>query len=272
MSSFIADVYDACLYSWNLDRPTTEWYNDMRPSVRRILAFIHKAVISSWFEYTICKFILLIVKTSVKTISDEVIQTIFFSALRSGTINTLIVLSMPSFLLLGGPISAFFAGLTAELHYCTFYSPFPSYKWKKPSAFLFQAWQCLPMVWFWLCKRVWWGHLQKTLLVFMHHGSRISLLLVSILCTISGGFLLGYWKSFFFPIVYYSVFLTAPVPGWCLLWHIPSIFTPPSSLYFGWCDTWKWNRVADASDELVISLEAFRSAAFSTTSKALSID
>ena len=38
---------------------------------------------------------------------------------------------MPSFLLLGGPISAFFAGLTAELHYCTFYSPFPSYKWKK---------------------------------------------------------------------------------------------------------------------------------------------
>ena len=56
MSSFIADVYDACLYSWNLDRPTTEWYNDMRPSVRRILAFIHKAVISSWFEYTICKF------------------------------------------------------------------------------------------------------------------------------------------------------------------------------------------------------------------------
>lgn len=128
MGSFIADVYDACLYSWNLDRPTTEWYNDMRPSVRRILAFIHKAVISSWFEYTICKFILLIVKTSVKTISDEVIQTIFFSALRSGTINTLIVLSMPSFLLLGGPISAFFAGPTAELHYCTLYSPFPSYK------------------------------------------------------------------------------------------------------------------------------------------------
>ena len=179
---------------------------------------------------------------------------------------------MPSFLLLGGPISAFFAGLTAELHYCTFYSPFPSYKWKKTFCFPFQAWQCLPTVWFWLCKRVWWGHLQKTLLVFMHHGSRISLLLVSILCTISGGFLLGYWKSFFFPIVYYSVFLTAPVPGWCLLWHIPSIFTPPSSLYFGWCDTWKWNRVADASDELVISLEAFRSAAFSTTSKALSID
>ena len=72
MGSFIADVYDACLYSWNLDRPTTEWYNDMRPSVRRILAFIHKAVISSWFEYTICKFL------SLKTRSDEVIQTIFF--------------------------------------------------------------------------------------------------------------------------------------------------------------------------------------------------
>ena len=105
---------------------------------------------------------------------------------------------MPSFLLLGGPISAFFAGLTAELHYCTFYSPFPSYKWKKTFCFPFQAWQCLPTVWFWLCKRVWWGHLQKTRLVFMHHGSRISLLLVSILCTISGGFLLGYWKSFFF--------------------------------------------------------------------------
>ena len=51
----IADVYDACLYSWNLGRPTTEWYNDMKPSVRRCLAFIQKAVISSWFEYTICK-------------------------------------------------------------------------------------------------------------------------------------------------------------------------------------------------------------------------
>ena len=75
MGSFIADVYDACLYSWNLDRPTTEWYNDMKPSVRRCLAFIHKAVISSWFEYTICKFSVLKRKNF-----DELIQTTLFCA------------------------------------------------------------------------------------------------------------------------------------------------------------------------------------------------
>ena len=76
MGSFIADVYDACLYSWNLDRPTTEWYNDMKPSVRRCLAFIHKAVISSWFEYTICKFSVLKERKNF----DELIQTTLFCA------------------------------------------------------------------------------------------------------------------------------------------------------------------------------------------------
>ena len=78
MGSFIADVYDACLYSWNLDRPTTEWYNDMKPSVRRCLAFIHKAVISSWFEYTICKFSVLKKELKKKTLMN-LFKPLFFA-------------------------------------------------------------------------------------------------------------------------------------------------------------------------------------------------
>ena len=179
---------------------------------------------------------------------------------------------MPSFLLLGGPISAFFAGLTAELHYCTFYSPFPSYKWKKTLLLSFSGLAVLTNGVILIVQTSLMGSpSENASSIYAPWVSYFFVACKYIMYNIRG-FSSWLLKIVLFPIVYYSVFLTAPVPGWCLLWHIPSIFTPPSSLYFGWCDTWKWNRVADASDELVISLEAFRSAAFSTTSKALSID
>ena len=52
---WFTEIYDACQYTWNIGRPPTEWYHDMKPSIRRCLAFLHKAVSSTWFEYTICK-------------------------------------------------------------------------------------------------------------------------------------------------------------------------------------------------------------------------
>jgi len=48
------EIYDACQYAWSIGRPPTEWYHDMKPSIRRCLSFLHKAVSSTWFEYTIC--------------------------------------------------------------------------------------------------------------------------------------------------------------------------------------------------------------------------
>lgn len=183
---------------------------------------------------------------------------------------------MPSFLLLGGPISAFFAGPTAELHYCTFYSPFPSYKWKKTFCFPFSGLAVLTNGVILIVQTSLMGSpSENASSIYAPWVSYFFVACKYIMYNIrvfSSGLLKIVLFSYCALYVYVVVVFPAAVPGWCLLWHIPSIFTPPSSLYFGWCDTWKWNRVADASAELVISLEAFRSAAFSTTSKALSID
>ena len=53
--SLSPEIYDACQYAWSIGRPPTDWYHDMKPSIRRCLSFLHKAVSSTWFEYTICK-------------------------------------------------------------------------------------------------------------------------------------------------------------------------------------------------------------------------
>lgn len=76
------DIYDACLYTWNVGRPQTEWYHNMRQPFRRILAAINRMVVSSLFEYIVCVAVLsngiiLIVQTSVMSSANDTSSSIY---------------------------------------------------------------------------------------------------------------------------------------------------------------------------------------------------